>query len=117
MNEVFSLVGVQAFKIKAISYSSFCGLNSNENKQEEKSWWAECSDRRSKKCFRTLKKGEDCSVSDFEMCLKNPYITCSQANHMLSKADNLRNTLLSETKPIITSHAELLIKAMGILSG
>lgn len=37
MNEVFSLVGVQAFKIKAISYSSFCGLNSNENKQEEKS--------------------------------------------------------------------------------
>lgn len=36
MNEVFSLVGVQAFKIKAISYSSFCGLNSNENKQERK---------------------------------------------------------------------------------
>lgn len=35
---------------------------------------------------------------------------------MLSKADNLRNTLLSETKPIITSHAELLIKAMRTVS-
>lgn len=62
-------------------------------------------------------KGGDCRVGDFEMCLKNPYITCNQVNHTLSKADNLRNTLLSETKPIITSHAELLIKAMRTASG
>lgn len=74
------------------------------------------------KYFKSLKKGEDRSVGDSEVCLKpitehatKPTICfLKQITWGIIKQ---KKFAFRKTKSTITSHAELRVKSMGIVSG